>query len=204
MINPLVTLRKEAGFSSPGKFAEYLGVSPSSIEQAEYATQTTIPTRFLSGLIQAYPNILTDTGYNNLQNLEYDYHKFQRLTRIANLGTLKLDIEWPENLATKSKYPKSEHPLIFWREQSNLTLHALSRAFCVHLGQLNKFEIAPWTFADIMPSLKEALEVSGYASTPYKLENIDHSILTEFSEQFIDYRAYLDYLMLERVGAKID
>jgi hypothetical protein len=152
MINPLITLRKEAGFSSSRKFAEFIGVNPSFIEQAEYATQTEIPHRYLDGLIQAYPNIMQDSGYTH-EILVEAYETFQNLTRRANYGTLRIN----PNLSAHT------HPLTSWRIQSNdLSLHALSRAFCVHLGQLNKFEKEPWTFKEPMASLVKALEISGY------------------------------------------
>jgi hypothetical protein len=196
MINPLVTLRMEAGFSSPKQLARYMSVAPATIEHIEYGMVKNVPEHYLSALQRRSPDILVDNGYRHLTDLEDDFAQFKSAKRLGNFGLLLLKPNFFQTILKKANLDSFSqgyeipivHPLVAWINQTSPTpsLHGLAVGFCLNVGQLNRFINKSYNFTEPMPAFMEALQEAGYS----QLELNNEPLLDVFTRAFLGYREY--------------
>lgn len=143
--NPIKAAREQLGLSI-GQVAGAANIHRQVIIKTEQGCYADIPPRLYSYLVSRLGD--SDPGYTA------DYQRWVAEKRIESYGRLN---RWLPDFRAEL------HPLVQWRQESELTRTAFCKAFCVHTSTITRFEtkLEQQTIPD---QLIQALSASGYSS----------------------------------------
>lgn len=156
LLNPLKRLRIQELNRTPEQVAKEAGCQLAAIGQAEDG--------FYVNPLPAYLQVLgIIPGTQEYYDITEEYHEYQNKKRISSgpNGVPRLILS-PEFFLT-------EHPLVSWRNQSDLSTYGFCSAFCVHMPSVNNFERNILSMTKVPPtSIEGPLLVAGYDLSEFK------------------------------------
>lgn len=181
--NPFVTMRESRGFTLTD-LVNLTGLSRNSIIRTEQGQYTEPPKALVDfyftnqNLNQSFnTNSLNETTLRSIYNQELlsEYNRYKTFKRKANYGLLKDDVFSIREVFTPylllnapvgafSHLIPSDHPFIAWRLGSGVkALNTIAKAFCLHQGDLFRYEKQPHKCNETPPPIIAALKVAGYS-----------------------------------------
>lgn len=127
LLNPLKELRLQLQMS-PEALASHAGIQLAAIgQQEEGFYHNPLPSYMLAVGIKP--------GSSDEVEITKRYHEYQVLKRQSNGPATN-----NSRLNLSPIFSTNEHPLLTWRNQSNLATYGFCSAFCIHMASVNTFE----------------------------------------------------------------
>lgn len=169
LVNPLKSLRLSVQMS-PEQLANLAAINIAAVGQAEDGLYTNPLPAYLMALG-------IKPGSDDEIKLTEEYKRYQIKKRQSNGPATN-----NSRLTLNPSFTLSEHPLLSWRKQSNLSTYGFCAAFCIHMPSVNNFEKNILRIHKIPPNhILLPLIQAGF--------NLIDGLLDEFSEATVLYKA---------------